>query len=71
MLQSYATCFIQCNKEFPGFAWGQSNFEESGSMSPVFAVCVATGFCATKLLQLRLLLLFSGCDQASLRGQQA
>src|SRR5664280_3210545 len=56
----------------PALPGRQSNFENSGSIPPAGAFVFAEARCLASLvpLQLLLLLLFTGCDQAPLRGQQ-
>ena len=54
----------------PALPGRQSNFENSGSIPPAVAFVVAEARCLASLVPLQVLLLFTGCDQAPLRGQQ-
>src|SRR5664279_3716198 len=54
----------------PALPGRQSNFENSGSIPPAVAFVFAEARCLASLVPLQLLLLFTGCDQAPLRGQQ-
>jgi hypothetical protein len=56
----------------PALPGRQSNFENSGSVPPAVAFVFAEARCRASLgpPPLQLLLLFTGCDQAPLRGQQ-
>jgi len=54
----------------PALPGRQSNFENSGSIPPAGAFVFAEARCLTSLVPLQLLLFFTGCDQAPLRGQQ-
>ncbi len=53
----------------PALPGRQSNFENSGSI-PAVAFVFAEARWLASLVPLQLLLLFTGCDQAPLRGQQ-
>src|SRR5271157_2227382 len=52
----------------PALPGRQSNFENSGSIPPAVAFVFAEARCLASLVPLQLLLLFTGCDQAPLRG---
>ena len=54
----------------PALPGRQSNFENSGSIPPAVAFVFAEARRLASLVPLQLLLLFTGCDQAPLRGQQ-
>jgi len=54
----------------PALPGRQPNFENSGSIPPAVAFVFAEARCLASLVPLQLLLLFTGCDQAPLRGQQ-
>jgi hypothetical protein len=68
--ESHVRICERLGMKFPGPTRRQSNFENSGSIPPAVAFVFADARCLASLVTLQLLLLFTGCDQAPLRGQQ-